>query len=164
MTQLMKGWVLDMTGESQFEIRNPGPDGKRQYYIIRPGAFSPVIEEDPDNAVIPPLAAYEDATGKPHTPNMKIVGVICKSERGLKGKVLYRSNLTNFSIRDGGRFLHEGLMIEVKGAKYRLEALVAANKNRIIGLIALYLPVESDPTLAELRFRPVQVLELEDVI
>ncbi|MCO6431667.1 MAG: hypothetical protein J5J00_12465, partial [Deltaproteobacteria bacterium] len=61
--QLMKGWELQLDSEGSFEIRNPGPNGEKQYFTIVPGPYSPVILEEPENAIQLGVNRYKDASG-----------------------------------------------------------------------------------------------------
>lgn len=153
----MKGWELQLDSEGSFEIRNPGPNGEKQYFTIVPGPYSPVILEEPENAIQLGVNRYKDASGQPLSPQMKVKGVICKDKPGTEGRILYRSNLTNFLRRDGGVVHEDGAVIEVQGARYRLYRLVAENKNRILGYIGFYMPeADHDGT-------PVEVVEVENL-
>ena len=152
----MKGWVLE-TGEDGFQIVNRGEDGKRRFYRIIPGPYSPIIEEEPENAVSLGVNNYVNAKGEPTSPSMKLKGIIVKESEGVGGKVTYRGNMTNFFGKDAGTISDNGDEISVGGVIYLLYKLVAENKNRLIGYIGFYKPVDSHDG------GPVQILEVEDL-
>ena len=155
---IMKGWELEVTkpGEA-FVIFNPGPNGEHRFYELVPGPYSPLINEEPEAAFPPPCATYVNRRGESSSPTMRIKGIICKSESGAKGEILYRGNLTNFFKKDGGVLVQDGLKVEIKGRCYKLVRLVAENKNRILGYIGFYLPEETAAN------DTVEVLEVEDL-
>jgi hypothetical protein len=152
----MKGWVLE-TNEDGFQIVNRGEDGKRRFYRIIPGPYSPIIEEEPENSVSLGVNTYVNAKGEPSAPSMKLKGIICKNEKGVGATILYRGNLTNFFGRDAGTISENGDVISVGGVSYQLYRLVAENKNRILGYIGFYMPIDSHDEI------PVQILEVEDL-
>ena len=150
-TNLMKGWDLEVT-DGTFEIVNRAADGERRFFRIVPGAYAPIVEEEPELAFPVPNATYVNSRAEPATPDMRIKGIIVKEIPG--GKVIYRANLTNFFGKDSGQLIDGGNAIEVEGNRYFLYRLMYENKARMLGYIAFYKP---EPT------SKVEVIDASDL-
>lgn len=155
--ELMKGWKLELLPDGKFQIVNRDDKGKRKFYSIEAGPYSPVIIEDPENSFSLGTNDYVDGKGAPAAPAMKVKGIIGKSAPGSNGSVTYRGNLTNFFSKDGGSIEEDGKLAVINGVRHRLYRLVAENKNRLVGYIGFYIPE------AEHDGSPVQISEIEDL-
>ena len=159
---LGKGWKLFYDSPEDWKIFHPDDQGRSKYFDIQLGQYSPMMIEEPVLAVNIAGGNYVDAFGAVAVPVMPLIGIICKDAPGRQGKVLYRGNLTNFFGRDGGQFVSSPESISVtkdgQTSEYRLFALHACNKTRIVGYIGFYLPVSVHDG------SPVEILEAENVI
>jgi len=154
----MKGWALELHPDGLFEQTNRDDNGVPQYFVVVRGKHSPIFREDPEHAFdLPESASYVDKNGESCEPDMKVVGIICKDRPGVEGTEIYRGNLTNFFNRDGGSLEEDGVVVVVKGVRYRVYRTVASNKNRIEGCIAFCVPE------AVHDGSPIEILEVEDL-
>ncbi len=153
--QLMSGWVLEFESESEWKIVNRGTDGKKRFFQIVPGPYSPVIDEEPELALSLGPNDYVDAKGNHVTPDFRVKGIIVKARPG-EPDVLYRGNLTNFFGKDKGAMEDGCSSIELNGVKYTLYRLMFENKARMKGYTAFYRPAED-------HSGPVQIVDAADL-
>jgi hypothetical protein len=147
--ELMKGWFLRIRKLGDFDIINPGsgdpndPACPKLFYSVVPGAYSPVMLEQPDDAEPLGVGTYCTRDGSHCSPEGKVKGVVCKETPG--GKPLYQGNVTNFRGKDQGQFEQGAHVVVVSGRRWRLYRLLLENKARIVNYTAFYVPEEKHP-------------------
>ena len=144
-------WTIEVDGDN-LSLANIGQDGKKRYFEIVMGKYSPVIIQEPDLAFYPPITSnafkYVDVSYNRVIPDEKIVGVI------QTGDDEGRFSLTSASDRGIGIVDNADGSLMVNGELCWIIGLYKPDGNRLKGYVAF---------TARERHGYIKVLEMGDL-
>ena len=137
------GWAIHIEIKNgdvvSYSLNNLNAEGISQWFAIEPRDYgAPKIIEEPDTLVpVPETWDLLNSSGAPASNDQGIVGFIAYNEQG---EIVYRLSLTNAKTKnidftlDGTIF---SVVIDGEQRNFRVTQLLNANKNRLVGLVAV---------------------------